>query len=446
MSRSIREPAREIPVAQEVDVLVAGGGPAGLGAAVAAARAGARTLIVEQFNSLGGVGGPGLHNHICMLNAHGSGLRVVGGLAYELGRRIAEAGAGDFGNNFDYDPEAFKYLLDRWMLEEKVELLFHTFVSDALVEEGVLKGVVVQNKSGRQAILAKQVIDCTGDADVAAWAGVPCEKGRAGDERCQPVTMMFRVGGVDWPKVCEWRSGYQMQGFFEGLQARGEMEPFQNQIMGFWHNSVRPDQVGCNFTHVIGIDSTSAEELTRATLEGRRQVQLSVEVFRKHIPGFENATLIDTAATIGLRESRRIVGEYVLTAEEIMGQRQFADSIGYGSFFVDIHNLDGPGMDRETYRPQSGFRYQMPYRCLVPLKVDNLLVAGRCISVTHRALGSTRVMVTCMVQGEAAGVAAAQAINTGVAPRALDVAELQASLRAAGAILDEEDVARSNAE
>ena len=445
MRHTIHEPARETPVAAEVDVLVAGGGPAGIAAAVAAARAGARTLLVEQFNSLGGVGGPGLHNHISMINAHGSGMRVVGGLGYQLGNRIAAEGAGDKGNCFDYDPEALKVLLDRWMAEEGVDLLFHTFVSDALVEEGSLRGVIVQNKSGRQAILAKRVVDCTGDADVAAWAGVPCEKGRAGDERCQPVTMMFRMGGVDWPRVEAWRRGYQMQEFFEGLQARGEMELFQNQIMGLWHNSVRPDQVGMNFTHITGVDSTSAADLTRATLEGRRQVHLSVEVFRRHVPGFENSYLIDTAATIGLRESRRIVGEYVLTDQDILAQRTFPDSIGYGSFFVDIHNLDGPGMDRETYRPPTGFRYQIPYRCLVPLQVENLLVAGRCISVTHRALGSTRVMITCMVLGEAAGLAAAHSIRQAVPPRRLDADELRNALRAADCILNEEDVRRANA-
>jgi hypothetical protein len=445
MPSYLTEPRRQTPIAHETDVLVVGGGPAGIAAALAAARSGARTFLVEQFNSLGGVGGPGLHNHISQVNAHGSPLRVVGGLAWELGLRIRDAGVGDLGSCYDVDPEGYKFLLDEWLAEAGVRVLYHTFVADAWVEAGVLRGVVVQNKSGRQAIAAGQVIDCTGDGDVGCLAGAPWEQGRDGDGRCQPVTMMFRMGGVDWAQVCAWRKDYQCIPFFEELQARGEMEPFQNQIMGFWHNSVRPDQVGINFTHVIAIDSTKAEELTAATIEGRRQVQHCVQVFRQHIPGFQDGYLIDTAATIGLRESRRLLGDYVLTFEDITARREFADSIGYGSFFVDIHNLDGPGMSPSTLRPEPGFRYQMPYRILVPREVENLLAAGRCVSVTHRALGSVRVMLTCMVLGEAAGVAAAQALAAGVAPRAVDVGRLRTELRARGVLLDEDDLARANA-
>lgn len=442
--RTIPEPARLTPITREVDVLVAGGGPAGLAAALAAARNGCEVLLVEQFNSLGGVGGPGLHNHISQVNAESMPLRVVGGLGWELGQRIRGAGAGDVANCYDYDPEAFKYLLDCWMRDAGVDLLFHSFAADVVMEARTVHGVIVQNKSGREAFVAKQVIDCTGDGDIAYLAGAPWEQGREGDQRCQPVTMMFRMGGVDWPQVAAWRKDYQCREFFEDLQARGEMEPFQNVIMGFWHNGVRPDQVGINFTHMIAVDSTKAEELTRATLEGRRQVQHCVQVFRKHIPGFESGYLIDTAATIGLRESRRIRGDYTLTYEDLISRREFEDSIGYGSFFVDIHNLDGPGMSPTTFRPEPGFRYQLPYRILVPQAVDNLLVAGRCVSATHRALGSVRVMLTCMVLGEAAGEAAALALEQGVAPRDVDIDLLQRRLRERGAIVDEAGVTAHN--
>ena len=194
------------------------------------------------------------------------------------------------------------------------------------------------------------------------------------------------------------------------------MEPFQNQIMGWWWTPTRPDQVGQNFTHIVGCDRTNAESITKATIEGRRQAFHMIPVFRKYVPGMENCYLISTAALLGTRESRRIVGEYVLTDEDILAEKTWDDSIGYGSFFIDVHNCTGPGMDKETYRPHKGFKYQIPYRCIVPQKVDNLLVAGRCISVTHRALGSTRVMPQCGLLGEAAGAAAALSLKAGCTP------------------------------
>ncbi len=435
-----------LPVAAETDVLVVGGGPAGIGAALAAARAGASVLVVEQFNCLGGVAGAGGHGHISIYSAWNDPTRVTGGVIYEVARRLVEEGAGQMNpHGIWFEVEKFKFLLERMMAEAGVRLLYHTLFCEAVVEDGAVVGAVIQNKGGRQVIRAKRVVDCTGDADVAASAGAPWEQGRPGDGKCQPVTLMFTIGGVEWPKVEAWRTDYQMRHVWEEAQRKGDMEPFQSTIMGFWWTHTRPDQVGVNFTHITNVDCTRAEDLTRATIEGRRQAFHSVDVFRKYVPGMEQCYMVSTPNTVGLRESRRIVGEVTLTETDMKNRRVWPDSIGHGSFFIDIHHIDGPGMDGTTWRPEKGFRYQIPYRILVPQGVENLLVAGRCVSVTHVALGSIRVMVQCALTGEAAGAAAALSLRAGVTPRQVDVAALQARLRATGGVLDESDIARVNA-
>jgi hypothetical protein len=266
--------------------------------------------------------------------------------------------------------------------------------------------------------------------------------GRPGDGAVQPCTLMFLIGGVDWSKVEPFRDSQDrtLMQVWAAAQANGDMEGFQDQIMGWWWTPTRPDQVGQNFTHMFGCDPTSAESITKATIEGRRQAFHMIPVFRKYVPGMERCYLISTASLLGTRESRRIVGEYVLTDEDILTEKTWPDSIGYGSFFIDVHNCTGPGMDKETYRPHKGFKYQIPYRCIVPKAVDNLLVAGRCISVTHRSLGSTRVMPQCGLLGEAAGAAAALSLRAGCPPRQIDVRKLQEHFRSTGAIIDENGI------
>jgi hypothetical protein len=220
------------------------------------------------------------------------------------------------------------------------------------------------------------------------------------------------------------------------------MEPFQDQIMGFWHTDVLPDQVGVNMTHLIDVDTTRARDLTWATIEGRRQAHHLVEVFGRVVPGMKNCYLISTAPALGLRESRRIEGVVTLTAEDVINRREWHDAICYGSFFIDIHNPAGPGMSGQTWRPAPGFHYQIPYRVMVPARVDNLLVAGRCISTDHVALGSTRIMSTCMALGEAAGAASALSLREEVSLRELDAQLLGKQLRAQGAIVDEAGIQR----
>lgn len=439
--KTYQESARTLPGMGEYDVLVVGGGPAGIGAALAAARNGMKTLVVEQHNSFGGVGGAGGHGYMCLCNAWASREQVVGGIAWELLERIHREGYGDLhpGNAF-YDFEWYKFMIERMFQEAGVDFLYHTFFCETIMDGTTAVGAIIQNKTGRQAVWAKRLIDCTGDGDVAAAAGCAYEQGRPGDGKCQPVTLMFTVGGVNWEDVKAWRSSYGMDNVWAQAQKNGDMEPFQKKIMGFWWNSTQPSYVGMNFTHITGIDSTKAEDLTRATVEGRRQAYHMIPVFRKYVPGMEKCYLISTGSTIGLRESRRILGEHVLTEDEIKNECRFNDAICYGAFFIDIRALDEGGMEKTTWRPHQNFRYQIPYRSLVPRDREHLLVAGRCISVTHVGLGSVRVMSQCTATGEAAGTAAALSVQADVPPRRIDVAQLQHSLREAGGIIRDEDI------
>jgi len=435
------EESNRLPIAAEVEVLVIGGGPAGVGAALASARNGAKTLVVEQFNCLGGVATAGGHGHISTYAEHGTGRRIVGGIADEIGNRVV---AGGFGirkvHGIWFEIEPMKLLLDQMAEDAGVALLYHTFFCDTVVENQSAVGAVIQNKDGRQVIRAKRIVDCTGDGDAAFHAGCPYEIGRPSDHKCQPVTLMFTIGGVDWDRVSQWRTDFQMKHIWEEAQRKGDMQPFQKTIMGWWWTPTRPDQVGINFTHVIHVDSTKAADLTGATLQARKQAFHTIEVYRKYVPGMKKCYMVSTPNTIGIRESRRIMGDYVLTEEDLKSQRQFDDNICYGSFFVDIHCIDGPGMDATAWRPPNGFKYHIPYRILLPQLVENLLTAGRCVSCTHLALGSIRVMVPCIGMGEAAGTAAALSLKRRTTPRQLPIGVLQDQLRRQGGILSEEDI------
>lgn len=441
MPKTIADLKRSVPVYAEVDVLVCGGGPAGFSAAIASARAGASTLLVEQTNCLGGIATAGGHNHFSQFTEHGP-RRVVGGISWEAMQRVIQMGYGAYAHScVDFELEGLKLVLEQMTAQAGAKTLYHTLFADAIVDDGAVVGAFIQNKSGRQAVLARRVIDATGDADVAASAGAPWEMGRSNDGAVQPCTLMFQIGGVDMPKLKAWRTDYQMKDIWKAAQRNGDMEPFQSTIMGFWWTPTRPDQIGVNFTHLVGCDPTSADSITAATIEGRRQAFHMIPVFRKYVPGMEQCYLISTAALLGTRESRRIIGPVVLTEDDLKAMRTWEDSIGYGSFFIDVHNCTGPGMDAETWRPPEGFKYQIPYRVILPQKARNLLVAGRCISVTHVALGSTRIMSTCAVLGEAAGAAAALSLRANCPPDKFDAAELQDHLRKQGAIIDEAGIA-----
>jgi hypothetical protein len=419
---SVREAEHDLSVLGEVDVLVCGGGPAGTGAAVAAARTGASTLLVEQYGYLGGMSTAGLvtPHFDCFLNK---------GLNQELIERMEDRAA--WGAPFwriSFDPEEFKMVSEDMVLDSGSDLLYHAYVVAALLEGDRVRGAVIETKSGRFAVLAKVVIDCTGDGDIAARAGAPFEKGRPEDGLLQPMTMMFRLGGLKWVQT----NGTQM---FQLVQ-KAIAETGHHFRLAFerpWaiHLS-NPGEAAVQLVHVRGVDATDARDLTRAEIEGRRQARAVVEFLRQYVPEFEGSYLIETAAQIGIRETRRIMGDYVLSLDDVQAGRKFDDGITTVSFGIDIHDPVGKS---QIGGPITGV-YDIPYRCLVPRNVEGLLVAGRCISGTHEAHASYRVKGPCLAMGQAAGTAAALSAQQDVHPRALDPSALRKELRGQGVVLD----------
>ena len=396
--------AKDIPVRNECDVLVVGAGPAGFGAAVSAARAGARTTLVEYGGKLGGMWTLGLLSPF-FDNRHHDGLN----------RELREAlqARGCWGGLWDisFDPTEMAMLLDELALDAGIDILFYTMATEPIMEDGVLKGVIVENKSGSQAILAKTVIDCTGDGDIAARSGAPFEIGGP-EGACQPMTMMFKIGGV---KKEYGRD--DTNGFYKKLvKVMDESEvlagvPFNNPAI---IKLPRDGEALIQWTHIrhrLGIDG---DELTKATLEGRRQVRRAMELFKKIRPVLGDVYLMELPMVIGVRETRRIKGEYYITDNDVKEARRHDDGICLVRFGVDIHE---PFKSTQTCFGHKGF--DIPLRSLVPLGVDNLLTAGRCISGSYVAHAAYRVTGDCLKIGEAAGVLAAIAAVKNVSVRSL---------------------------
>ncbi|MGH2562733.1 MAG: FAD-dependent oxidoreductase, partial [Thermomicrobiales bacterium] len=338
-----------------------------------------------------------------------------------------------------FDPEAVKLVTLDMCREAGVELQLHTFVADTLVEDDAVTGIVAVSKSGLEAIRAQVTVDCSADGDIAARAGAAFEQGRDADGLTQPMTLFFRVANVDDAKVEEYvRAHPDDYRPFASLVAKareaGEF-PIPRKGVGLYR-TLEPGVWRINTTRLLKFDGTDVRDLTRAEIEGREQIKTLMAFFRKWLPGFERCQLYDTAATMGVRETRRIVGEYVLTVEDLSSGREFDDVIALCGYPVDIHSPtdDGGGADG---RYNTANVYQIPYRSLVPRDLDGLLVAGRCISATHEALGAIRVMPPAFAMGQAAGAAAALAVEWGRSPRAIPVPQLQEILVRQGAYLGE---------
>lgn len=446
---------KDVPVAAEADVLVVGGGPAGIAAAVSSARNGARTVLVERFGFLGGNATAGLVGPFMTSYSQDGKIQLIKGVFEELVER-AEAlggaihprgveGGSEYAGFITYghhrvtpfDPEAVKLVAAEMCLEAGVDLRLHTFVVDTLVEDGGVAGVLVASKSGLEAIRARVTVDCSADADIAVRAGVPFHQGREEDGLTQPMTLFFRVGNIDDEKVIEYVNRMNEYRPFTSIvkaaHERGEF-PIPREALGVYRTP-HPGIWRVNTTRLHKLDGTDVRDLTRAEIEGRRQVMFLMKFFREYCPGFENAMLLDTAAMIGVRETRRIVGEYTLTADDLATGREFDDVIALCGYPIDIHSPTGSGGSMNPEAFTSANVYQLPYGILVPQGADRLLVAGRCVSASHEALGAIRVMPPAFAMGQAAGTAAALAVAEGVEPRNVPVPWLQETLVKSGAYL-----------
>lgn len=425
------EPARQIPVIADCDVLVVGGGPGGIGAAVAAARNGAKVILVERFGSFGGTWTAGILSAIMPYP-------FVKGLFHELvGRWHGQGGWYSWGDKHgaggSYDSEAAKFVLDQFIVEAGVTPIFFAQVVAVVREGSRLSGVIIESKEGRQAIRAKLIIDSSGDGDVSALAGVPVSHGREGDRAVQPMTMIFKMTGVDDDALEAYRkTDLQLTGEWQAAKARGEVTvPREDVLLG---RNPRPGEWNFNTTRIVNKDGTKLRDVTDAMIEGRRQVFEVAAFLRKRIPGFANAVVSETAPHIGVRETRRVKCDYTITADDVMSVRPVEDCIARGNWFIDIHSPTGEGTERA--HPPEGSWYEIPYRSIRAHGIDNLLIASRCIDSTHEAHAAIRITPQVMAIGEGAGVAAALAVAQGHADtRRVDAKLLRETLRAQGAFV-----------
>ncbi len=416
------EPSKETPVKAEVDVLVIGGGPAGFSAAILAARNNTKTMLIEQTGDVGGVATTGLMSHWTG--------QTQGGFYEEILKRSND------DQSPIINPERLKTVLLEMLDEAGVTLQLYTFACDAIMEGDQIKGVIIESKSGREAILAKIVIDASGDGDIAAKAGVPFYKGRERDNLMQPMTLMFKVAGVDMEQAVFPGSFEHTIPLPKGeIQALGKAHISHPAGHVLLYRTTLPGVVTCNMTNCIGVDGTKAEDLTKATILCRKQMDEIVLFLREFVPGYENCYAISSASVIGVRETRHFQGEYTLTEQDILSAKVFDDWVVTKAHFnFDVHNISGAGLDntgvQHDFPQQRG--YTIPYRCFIPKNVDNLFLAGRNISGTHMAHSNYRVMPICANMGQAVGTAAALCIKKAIMPRALNTVELQQELKNQG--------------
>ena len=440
---SITEPARHTPVIAEADVVVLGGGPAGIAAATAAARAGATTLLVERYGFLGGMGTAAGVTNFCGLfaNVHGDIRRVVHGVADDLLARIAALdGLNEAHTIFGktkaqaYDMAAYKCAADDMLLASGASLLFHALAAGATMKGTTLiHALLVETKSGRGAIRGRMFIDASGDGDLAAWAGAPFEKGDANGHLLYP-TLMFRVNNVDAEKAVN--AIRDIPQLMQEAQAKGDFNfPRMGAIVRPMKN---PTEWRANITQIRNaagqaMDGTDAAQFSAGEIEGRRQVRDYARFLRARVPGFENSYVLDIATQVGIRETRRIMGDYALSGNDVTGCADFADNIGVNGWPLERHVA---GDVTWGWQPEGsrGFN-QLPYRMIVPQRIDNLFVAGRCASMTQEGQSAARVSGACFVMGEAAGSAAAMALASRTTPRQLDIGALQSTLAHNGAWL-----------
>ena len=452
-----------IPYSYTPEIAVVGGGPAGVCAAIAAARTGAKVLLIESGNCLGGMATIGQVNPFMTSFDKSGDNMIIRGLFAEIIDRLVARGAAiqprdvppgqsftsyiTVGHNHTapFDAEVLKVVLDEMCEEAGVQVLFHSSFISPIMEGNAVRGLVIATKAGLRAVSVQMVIDCTGDADVAFRSGVPCEMGDEASGRIQPATMFFRIGNVDLAKVdadieANRDNFYRKNGVnYRSLhwrvsQARENGDWDMKRVSIGMFRGVREDEWNINTSRIMGVDGTDPDSVTQAEITGRKQVQEIFRFLKKYVPGCENAILESTPAHVGIRETRHIKGEYVLNTDDVLQGNVPDDSILLAANSIDVHGRYGP-MSNEYVTVENGEYYGVPYRCLVPLNVENLLVAGRCVSATSEAAGAIRVMPPCMALGQAAGTAAALALKNDVSVRNLDTALLKETLKKQNAYL-----------
>lgn len=444
-------------VTLDADVVVVGGGPAGINAAIAAGRMGARTIIVERYGFVGGMSTAAMVYPWMTFHTE-QGKQVIAGIAQEIVDRLQQQG-GSPGHLRDtvgfvhsltpYHPEVFQVVAVDMLREAGVKVLLHSFVDDVLVQDGNIHSVQLSTKSGTINIHTQVVVDASGDADAAHLAGALTLQGRE-DRQTQPMTMKFRMRGVNIDTIKRYMidnptNFYEktpfdelntipltgISGFYKEWQ-QANLPINRDQVLLF--TGPAEDEVLVNCTRVQGLDGTNVEDLTEAEHEGRKQVLMIASFLTEHVPGFERASISAVGTQIGVRETRRIVGHYALTKEDVVQGRRFDDVITRSGYPIDIHDPSGKGITAAWIEGDGA--YDIPYRCLVSQNIPNLLAAGRCISTTHEALATTRLTPSCMATGQAAGTAAALAVLKQVSPIDVPMQVLQEQLRNDGVILD----------
>jgi hypothetical protein len=463
-----------VRVREKYDVIVAGGGTAGAIAAIAAARTGARTLVVERYGHLGGVLSLGM---ALLGSVDGEGYWALGGVGRDLVSRLEPLGGAtratvdpQFGSVLGQDPELLKITLLEMAVEANVDLLFHSTVVDALTEAGHVTGLLVGNKRGLEVIPASAVVDCTSDADIVAHAGGSFTFGRDDDHLAQPASRIFRVGDVDMPRMWDYLAdhpddrqapegwtgsdydidylrstpGATVEGFASLIHKARAAGDYHIPRYRLGLNTLPGrNEVTVNITRVHGINGTDPDDVTKGEVETQLQMLEVIRFLRKYVPGFEHAHIVAAPYQLGVRESRHICGEYTLTKEDVLEGKSFADQIGRGAYPLDIHDVK-PEATVLGHRVKGGGvtlwpimkSFGIPVGCLIPRELDNVTVAGRCISATHEAAGSIRGQAVCMVTGHAAGTLAALIAAQACTAREAPTSHLQDRLRVQGALLE----------
>ena len=443
------------------DVVVIGGGPAGTVAAIASARCGAKTILVEQHAYLGGAmtacgTGP-------QMTFHAGQTQVVRGIPEEMTQEMIRRGfcsghvpdgVGFCSSTTAFDSEGMKVVWEDMAMDSGVTLLYHAVFTGCEVQDGAIKSARIYTKGGFYQLNAKVFIDASADADVANSAGISSVFGRESDNLAQPMTMNFHVYGVDRDKLCDYVENnlddmfhmtpkqirplkrYDISGAFSKVKAAKEAGEFNyNRDTVLCFETSNDGEYIVNMTRISKHSAVDAFDLTDAEIQGRKQVQETLHFLRKYIPGFENCRLAYSGPNIGIRESRKINGVYKLTAEDLTENVMFPDAVAMGGYPIDVHSPDGVNTVHRFLKP--GSWYSIPYRCMITNEVENLIVAGRCISATQDACSSTRLTPIVMALGQAAGTAAAQSVATGQKANGLDTDRLRRTLKENGAFLDE---------